>query len=303
MSDFHEIAAGHASTQEPLSQPLDDKAHTRVYIGAAGNRLVADIGGDPLAPAVLLLHGGGQTRHSWSRAFRELVDQGYHVISLDTRGHGDSDWVADGDYSIDALSADLRLVAATLQSPPVLVGASLGGVTALTAQGENCLQARAIVLVDVAPQLQSAGIEQIVRFMTANGTGFSSLDEVADAIAAYNPTRARPTDLNGLLKNIRRADDDRYYWHWDPKLMEGDHRYRAQAIGERMLAAAQRVQVPVLLVRGGLSDVVSLEGAEHLRVHLPQLELADIDGAGHMVVGDKNDAFNSAILQFLQKHK
>lgn len=270
------------------------------YRGADNIRLVADVGGPVDGQPVVLLHGGGQTRHSWSRAFDELVSKGYRVVSLDSRGHGDSGWSEEGDYSIDALGADLRRVIATLSRPPILVGASLGGVTALVVQGETPDLASALVLVDVAPQLEFIGVSHIITFMTAHKHGFASLDEVADAVAAYNPARARPTDSAGLSKNVRQAEDGRFYWHWDPRLMEGDHRARTQQVSQRMLAAAERIRVPTLLVRGKQSDVVSVEGAEHLRRHLPHLQLVDIEGAGHMVAGDKNDAFNAAIIDFLQ---
>lgn len=283
-------------------QAHDHKARETVtYQGADDIHLVADIGGPVDGQPVVLLHGGGQTRHSWSRAFDELVLKGYRVVSLDSRGHGDSQWAQDGDYSIDALGADLRRVIATLSRPPILVGASLGGVTALVVQGQTPDLATALVLVDVAPQLEFTGVSHIIKFMTAHNDGFGSLDEVADAVTAYNPARPRPTDSAGLSKNVRLAEDGRFYWHWDPRLMEGDHRARTQLVSQRMLAAAERIRVPTLLVRGKQSDVVSLEGAEHLRRHLPHLQLVDIEGAGHMVAGDKNDAFNAAIIDFLQR--
>ncbi|WP_311970326.1 alpha/beta hydrolase [Pseudomonas baltica] len=271
------------------------------FTGAEDNVLVADLDGPLDGQPVVLLHGGGQTRHSWARAFDELVARGYRVLSLDCRGHGDSQWSPCGDYSLDALVADLRRVLASLSRPAVLVGASLGGVTALIAQGEDPQLARALILVDVAPQLEFDGVDHIVNFMTAHTAGFASLEDVAAAVAAYNPTRPRPTDHQGLRKNVRLAEDGRFYWHWDPRLMEGDHRGRTRDISRRMLAAAAHVKVPTLLVRGKQSDVVSLEGAEHLRRHLPHLQLVDIEGAGHMVAGDKNDAFNGAIITFLQQ--
>lgn len=280
---------------------LESARPLATFTGAQGNHLVADLDGPVDGQPVVLLHGGGQTRHSWARAFDELVRRGYRVLSLDCRGHGDSQWSPTGDYSLDALVADLRRVLATFSRPAVLVGASLGGVTALVAQGEDPQLARALILVDVAPQLEFDGIDHIVNFMTAHTHGFNSLEDVAAAVAEYNPSRARPTDHQGLRKNVRLAEDGRFYWHWDPRLMEGDHRGRTEEISRRMLAAASKVNVPTLLVRGKQSDVVSLEGAEHLRRYLPHLQLVDIEGAGHMVAGDKNDAFNGAIITFLQQ--
>jgi len=279
---------------------------TAILTGHHGLKLAADIGGDPAAPPVILLHGGGQTRHAWSNAFARLVARGYRVYSYDARGHGASSWDSEGNYSTDALVADLRAVLATLPVRPALVGASMGGITALTAIGESTEPiASALVLVDVAPTIERRGVEKIRSFMTANPQGFETLEQVADAVAAYNPSRPRPKDTSGLLKNLRRGEDGRYYWHWDPKIIAGsqeEHIAYLQAYEARMREASRRVQVPTLLVRGSQSDVVSPEGARRFREQIPQAEIVDIAGAGHMVAGDRNDAFNEAVIGFLGRH-
>lgn len=274
--------------------------------GRHGLRLTADIDGPAAAPAVVLLHGGGQTRQAWSRAFTELVAAGYHVLSYDARGHGESDWADDGDYSSDASVADLLAVIATLTQPPALVGASMGGMAALIAMGEAVTPiATALVLVDVAPKVERDGVEHIRDFMTAHLDGFTSLDEVADAVAAYNPSRPRPSDPSGLMKNLRTGDDGRLYWHWDPRLIDTrfeEHLAYLKTFEVRMEAAAQRIQAPALLIRGGQSDVVSEAGVEAFRQQMPQAEVVDIADAGHMVAGDRNDAFNAAMIDFLLRH-
>ncbi|HEX9505334.1 MAG TPA: alpha/beta fold hydrolase, partial [Acidimicrobiia bacterium] len=170
------------------------------FRGQGDVRLRADEVGDPGAPPVLLLHGGGQTRFAWGTTAAALADHGWHAYRVDLRGHGESAWPDDGDYRIDAFAADVRAIAAALSEPPVLVGASLGGVSSLIAIGESAAPvARALVLVDVAPTIERAGAERIGAFMSANlEDGFGSLEEVADAIAAYNPHRPRPSDLSGL---------------------------------------------------------------------------------------------------------
>jgi pimeloyl-ACP methyl ester carboxylesterase len=276
---------------------------TTTLKGAGDMRLAADVAGDPTAPAVVLLHGGGQTRHAWSRAFRELVKAGYHVVSYDARGHGDSGWAEDGDYSTDALVADLHAVVSALPAAPALVGASMGGITSLTAIGESQTPlASALVLVDVAPSIERSGVEHIRAFMTANIDGFATLSEAADAVAAYNPARPRPKDPSGLMKNLRTGDDGRLYWHWDPRIIstsQEEHVAYLEAYEARMSAAAQRVKVPALLVRGSQSDVVSPAGARQFRKLIPHAQVIDISGAGHMVAGDRNDAFNDAVLGFL----
>ncbi len=276
---------------------------TRIdFTGASDNRLAADMSGPEDAPTVILLHGGGQTRHSWARAHKVLAARGYRVVSLDARGHGESDWVANGDYTLEAQVADLLGVIDAIGGRPALVGASMGGTHSLIACGRHPGIASALILVDVAPRLELSGIEHIIGFMTQHPEGFASVQQAADVVATYNPNRPPPRDLKGLCKNLRQRDDGRWYWHWDPRFMHGNHLEKIAHISQQMKEAASSICIPTLLVRGQQSDVVSPEGAQELRTMLPHLAFVDIAGAGHMVAGDKNDHFNNAVIDFLQHH-
>ena len=271
-----------------------------------GLTLAADVYGDPGAPPVVFLHGGGQTRHAWGGSARAVADAGFFAISLDHRGHGESDWDPSGDYRLEAFVADLRGVLAQLPGKAFLVGASLGGLTALLAEGTSPEpSARAVVLVDVTPRLEPRGVMRILGFMSARPDGFATLEEAADVIAEYLPHRQRPTDLGGLEKNLRRGADGRYRWHWDPKLMtawnlEHVDPDEVRRTTDERIAAARALRVPVLLVRGRTSDVVSEEVAREFLSVVPHAEYVDL-AAGHMVAGDRNDAFTGAVLTFLQK--
>jgi pimeloyl-ACP methyl ester carboxylesterase len=268
---------------------------------AAGVELVGDVGGDPTASPVILLHGGGQTRHSWGGAMKELIARGYYVVNLDARGHGDSDWAADGDYSLDSQSADLARVIDTVASPPALVGASMGGAVALFLTGTELRPTAALILADIVPRIEPQGAAKILAFMSEHRQGFATLEEAVDAVAAYNPHRSPTKDAAGLMKNLRRRDG-RLYWHWDPRMLARHDWPEARIIEDRLNQAAARVQVPTLLVRGLRSDIVSGEGVADLQARIPHLEVFDVDGAGHMVAGDKNDAFNRGIFDFLRQH-
>jgi pimeloyl-ACP methyl ester carboxylesterase len=265
-------------------------------------RLVADRwegeggGGGAL---VVLLHGGGQTRHSWGRTAEALAARGHTALALDARGHGDSAWHPGQDYSLDAFVEDLLCVVATLEAPPVLVGASLGGITALTAAGEHPGIARGLVLVDVVVQVERKGVERIREFMSARPEGFGSLDEAADAIAAYNPHRPRPKSLDGLRKNLRLGDDGRWRWHWDPAFMQIGDEPQRQIDRKRLGDAAAGVTIPTLIVRGAQSDVVSDAGVADMLRRIPTAHVADVAAAGHMVAGDDNNVFASALEGFL----
>ena len=279
--------------------------------GSHGITLAADVGGPVDGPTVVLLHGGGQTRHSWSGTWKVLARSGWRVWSVDLRGHGDSDWAPDGDYTIDSFAADIEAIVGSLPRPPVLVGASLGGIASLLAVADAPSQegfARALVLVDVAHRLEPAGTQRIGAFLTGNLDGFASLEEAADTIAAYNPHRPRTTDLSGLAKNLRLRDDGRWVWHWDPAFVEGKFgspdETRAAAAGfSRLEHAVEGLHIPTLLVRGRSSDLLSEEGVADFMARAPHAEFADVAGAGHMVAGDRNEVFNRAILDFLARHR
>lgn len=269
---------------------------------AAGVRLVGDRwDGDGDGTVLVLLHGGGQTRHSWRRTAERLAADGHTVVTFDARGHGDSDWDPDGDYSLDAFVNDLIGVVSTLDRPPVLVGASLGGITSMVAAGEHPGLARALVLVDVVVHLEPAGVERIRDFMTGHAGGFGSLDEVADAIAAYNPHRRRARNLDGLRKNVRQRADGRWYWHWDPAFMRIDDEPRRRADVSRLATAASHVTSPVLVVRGAESDMVSDAGLAEMLQLIPGAESVDVEAAGHMVAGDDNDVFAARLETFLAR--
>lgn len=272
----------------------------RIELDGAGVRLAADIAGDRSAPPVILLHGGGQTRHSWRFTLEALAASGWCAVSVDLRGHGDSEWAADGDYSLDAFAADV-LAVTTAFDRPALVGASLGGTSSLAALGMDSDAGRALVLVDVAPRTERDGVTRIGDFMRDRAdSGFASLDEVADAVHAYNPHRPRPSDLSGLRKNVRQRPDGRWYWHWDPRFLSfGSDEPMRRARAERLEEVARALTVPVLLVRGQGSDVLSEEGARSFLRIVPHAEYVDVGGAGHMVAGDRNDSFNSAIMDFI----
>ena len=280
-------------------------------VAGGGLQLAADVYGDPGAPSVVLLHGGGQTRHSWGRAAAALADAGYCAASVDLRGHGDSDWSPDGQYGIDQFAGDVVALSEqfrTEHGPPAFVGASLGGLSILVAIGssEPARQdelARCVVLVDIAPRVEAEGRDRIRAFMVGGLRGFDTIEDAADSVSAFIPHRPRPSDLSGLRKNLRQRGDGRWYWHWDPRWMSNQTGVDGQpgvVQHDRLQAAAAGLRVPTLLVRGGISDIVSEESVRELRELAPHVEVVDIAAAGHMVAGDRNDVFNEAVIAFVR---
>lgn len=262
--------------------------------------LTADVGGDPQSQAVVLLHGGGQTRRAWGSTARALIEAGYYVVSLDLRGHGESDWDVNGDYSLDLQVEDLRAVLRKFTAPPVVVGASLGGLIALVTVGETPARiASRLILVDVTPMIDPEGEARIIGFMKAHPQGFASVEEAAEAVATYLPHRPRPSSTAGLKRNLRLGDDGRYYWHWDPRLFDRLHASPQQQ-RLRYEAAARNVRIPTLLIRGQHSELVNAENVRHFLELIPTANFVDVAGAHHMVAGDRNDIFSAAVLRFLQ---
>ena len=276
--------------------------HSIDYPGTGGLRLTADVLGNLRDPPIVFLPGAGQTRHAWRRAVAVAAELGQYVISLDLRGHGDSAWAPDGDYSLDAFVGDLLAVVATLPSLPILVGASIGGIASLVAAGESPVPlARGLVLVDVVPSMPGAGLDRIRAFMSAGGAGFATVDEAAAVISRYLPSRWRPGTNEGLRNNLRRGDDGRFYWHWDPAFHAGSAQRAAAGMLERMERATSGIRFPTLLVSGAQSEVVNHEGVAHLLTLIPQATWTQVAGAAHMVAGDKNDAFNAALGDFINR--
>lgn len=285
-----------------MTATLSARRRTDRFAGSGGALLAADGWGDDASPPLVLLHGGGQTRAAWGAAGPRLARLGWRVIAPDLRGHGESAWSPEGRYDLDLFADDVRALVAAVGGQPVVVGASLGGLSSLLAAGERPrASVRALALVDVAHRPEPAGVRRVFEFMRARPDGFASLEEAAAAVAAYLPHRARPDDLNGLRRNLRRQDR-RWVWHWDPRLLDGfPDRNELNAHAERLLAAARIAQVPVLLVRGGLSDVVSDQIAAEFCASVPGARRVDVVGAGHMVAGDRNDRFIEALVPFLAR--
>lgn len=272
----------------------------RRFAGPVGTELVADVHGRCDAPTVLLLHGGGQTRHAWGTTARRLGESGWQAVALDLPGHGDSGWFADGDYSMPRLARAIAGVLGELPRPVAVVGASLGGLATIAAIGlEDPPAIDSLVLVDIAPRVEAEGVQRILDFMTAYPQGFASLQDAAMHVARYKGAQ-RPGSAHheGLRKNLRLNAAGRWVWHWDPRLMHA-HNHAGRRDSQAFERALRAWRKPTLLVRGGRSDVVSLEGVRALQALVPNARVVDLADAGHMVAGDANDDFTQAIIDFL----
>ena len=278
-----------------MTQVLHFQGHDGVDLRAAAS-------GPASGVPVLLVHGGGQTRRAWRRAAEVIAAQGYRAIALDLRGHGESAWCADGNYALTHFAEDIVAVTRQLAARPHYVGASLGGLSGLLAEGDlNPGGFASLTLVDITPNMSPDGVARITGFMAKHmEEGFASPEEAAEAIAAYTPHRERRGPSDSLKHYLRLGDDGRFRWHWDPAFITGIDA-ETENMTQRLENTARALRLPVHLVRGQSSDLVTEAAAQDFLKLVPHARYDDIAGTGHMVVGDRNDVFCDVILGFLRQ--
>lgn len=269
-----------------------------------GVRLKGIAQGPAEGPTVLLAHGGGQTHWAWRKTVEALATAGFHAVAIDMRGHGDSDRSPDGNYSSQVFARDVVTVARMLGGKVSMVGASLGGIAGMVAEGVISPGLfSSLTLVDITARPNMDGVGRIKAFMSKHvEDGFESLSEAADVIAGYTRNRERRGPSESLSRYLRKGDDGRFRWHWDPAFMAQFDGADPEQHGA-MERAARNLSLPVHLVRGGASDLVTPEDAQAFLDMVPHAEFTDIRGAGHMVVGDSNDLFSESIIDFLSRHR
>ncbi|NKC04950.1 alpha/beta fold hydrolase [Brucella haematophila] len=278
-------------------QRLEGTPEPHGYIETRDGLSIAyDRYGDVNSPALVLLHGGGQMRASWDGIARKLVDAGFSVTTFDARGHGDSDWCPIGDYGQLKLTIDLETILSKLHiRKPILVGASMGGMTGIVAAGAG-LEVAGLVLLDVAPMTEEKGFNRIRSFMSSAPDGYENLEAVALAVAHYRGEPPRQPG-RGLVRSLRQTPDGRLRWHWDPRLL-ASRTAELEGRRSRLSDALARIERPVLLLRGEHSDFLSEEGARDFLNIARNGRYICIKGAGHMVQGEDNDPFITEILNF-----
>lgn len=271
------------------------------FATADGLSLATDVRHANGRPTLLFAHGFGQTRGAWNAAADSLAARGCRCVTFDSRGHGESDRTPGGDYHMQQFADDLLALAHAQPEPPILVGASMGGLLGLVTAGEvRPTPFRALVLVDITPRWETAGVERILAFMQAHPDGFASYVEAAEQIAAYLPQRRERKSEQQLKPLLREGADGRLRWHWDPALLAGGLVSESERYQPRLFAAAANVEVPVLLLSGERSDVVSHHTVEEFLALVPHARHAEVPGATHMLAGDANDAFTAAIAGFIE---
>jgi flavin reductase (DIM6/NTAB) family NADH-FMN oxidoreductase RutF/pimeloyl-ACP methyl ester carboxylesterase len=270
--------------------------------GSGGIKLAVDVAGDPGDPCVLLLPGFGQTRAAWSKVAKALAAAGRYAVSVDLRGHGDSDWAPSACYELGDIIKDVKAILEQLPGKPAVVGTSLGALAALAAIGESTQPiASALILIDALPRMNPTGLDRHAALMTRDASGFASLDEAATVLADFLPGNER-LDGNELKQLLRRSDSGRFRWHVDPAYNGFDVGPEGRAAAyNRFNVAASALEVPTLLIRNSASTVLDQAGIDAFLERVPQAEVVDINAVGDLVIGRRNDAFDIAVLDFLER--
>jgi len=248
------------------------------------------------AASVLFAHGFGQTRQSWAGAQLALAREGIGSIAWDMRGHGESGRNPESQhYQAGQFADDVYLLSKQFKNKPLLVGASMGGLTGMMAQARHDAFS-ALVLVDVTPRWEIAGVARIMAFMNAFPFGFDSYEHAADVIASYLPHR-RERKSSKQLQFLLREQDGRLMWHWDRRML-GEFVEHSEHLQDDIREAARQITIPTLLISGGKSDIVSEHTVADFLELVPHALHHHLPDATHMVAGDDNDAFNDTLLNF-----
>jgi len=241
--------------------------------------------GNPDRPPLVFLHGGALTAHTWDVVCLALRDQ-YHCLALDQRGHGDSDWA--DDYSHERHCEDITGFIEQLGiDRTVMIGQSMGGLNSIVYAGGSTRRLAALVIVDVGPELNLGGTRRIGDFIRDTPEA-ESIDAFIEKAMAFNPRRDPLLLRRSLLHNLRQQPNGKWTWKWDPNRMrDGASRIEDHIEAMRRLwTHVERIDCPVLVMRGGKSDVFSDANAQKLAATLPQGRWVRIDDAGHTVQGD-----------------
>ncbi|HVM95675.1 MAG TPA: alpha/beta hydrolase [Candidatus Acidoferrales bacterium] len=249
------------------------------------------------APPVVCLHGITQTAHSWDEVADDL-GRDHRVLCLDQRGHGDSDWASDGDYSRQTQAADVAAISEALALDRfVLMGMSMGGINSITFTALHAQKVRALVIVDVSPEIQAKGVENIRNFIQQEDV-LPSFDAFVERAHAFNPRRSLENIRSRLRHNLKQLPDGRWTWKYDPALRSPNRGFQASAL-TNLWDDVNRIRCPTLIIKGGESDILSADSARKMQTAIPGSHLAEIPGAGHSVMGDNPAAFIKATRAFL----
>ena len=247
---------------------------------------------------ILFLHGGALTAHTWDLCCLALRDE-FHCVALDQRGHGDTDWAPDADYSIGAQREDIRGFADRLGLDRfVLVGQSMGAINGLAFAVTHPERLSALVMIDAGPEVRRRGSSRIREFVNG-GAKPETLEEIIERALAFNPRRDPQILRRSLMHNLRRQPDGSWSWKYDRSRFQRLDHDTHLAERRRLADNLAKVTCPALVIRGAESDVFHQDDAERLAKNFPDGRQITIAQAGHTVQGDNPKDLVAALREFL----
>jgi len=275
---------------------IDLKAALDKQVVVNGLRLHYLDWGNAGAQTMLLLHGYTSHAHSWD-FFASALKGSYHIIALDQRGHGDSDWPKDG-YAHGSFVGDVAGVVAALDLRRfILVGLSMGGLNAMGYLAQDTSRVAGVVIVDIGPEIMTLGAGRIRAAQTARPDSFASQEEGFQYLWSLGGFRNEEMLRHRTYHGLREGPDGRWRWKMDPSLNTW-----TPTVPDLWPALA-RIPCPTLIVRGAESDILAPEVAERMVRTLPKGTLVTIPDSGHPVPAEQPAAFERAVRQFLGLQK
>jgi len=267
------------------------------YVSARGLRFHYVEWGAPAAPPLLCLHGITQTAHSWDEVAADLA-RDHRVLCFDQRGHGDSDWAPDGDYSRQTQAADIDAITDALGLARfILAGMSMGGINSITFTAAHPAKVCALIIVDVSPEIQARGVQNIRSFIQAPDE-LDSFEAFVERAHQFNPRRSLENIRSRLSHNLKQLPNGKWTWKYDKALRAPERGFQASAL-TNLWDDVRAIRCPTLLIKGGESDILSAESAGKMQQAIPGSRTAVVPGAGHSVMGDNPTAFVAAAREFL----
>ena len=253
--------------------------------------------------ALLLLHGFGETSAVWEETALELSRE-YRVIALDQRGHGGSERAPDRNYSRTSQVEDIESFVEALGLVPVtIVGHAMGGANALCYAAEHPGAVTALIVVETALEVLRSGVETLRRVI-ASAERFVTLEDALEVFGQYYPA-SDPEQLERRVRaSVAAAEDGAWDWDFDPAFRDPSNRPPEPDPGQRRMTnlaeCVERVQCPVLIVRGAGTDMLTPEAIQRLHKRIPGSRVSLIEEAGHAVPADQPAVLGQHIREFLQ---
>jgi len=271
-------------------------------LGSQGLRLHYQDWGAHSLPDMLVLHGFGLSGHSFDEVAPEISAR-FHMTCLDQRGHGDSDWSQDGDYTRDSFVAEIESAVSNLGlKRPVLMGHSMGGLNSAFYTAKNPDAVPALILVDVGPEGAREGVDNIIRF-TQGPDELDTFDQFVEMAHHFNPRRSIENIRSRMEHRLKQLPNGKWTWKFDKRFRQKESGLRVgtELRSDELWGVFKSIRCPTLLVRGGQSDILLAEHAEKLAREMSDCRLAVVEGAGHSVMGDNPSGFLTAVLPFLDE--